>query len=352
MWNVKNTQTGRVMKSFDQKSEADKYRRNLNSPKKHSVVKQPRGFSGKKRKYNRSEWSIGNRRIEGEIFRPEPQHMVSRVPKTLAKQRANEIRSRGKKARVVQAGPGKWVALEGPSLGQRRVFRNPGIGSTLEPMMIQRRNSPPGSSGMNMSNYMAKRRRRDKFEFDVDFGSDDPDLFMSQRADGKILIQWPESQRIMMHPDAELEMSGGSSAYWIQPSVWEQYKNTYYEDESYENMPAPSDVMPDGAWMLNQNMLIKFVGPPASQQVVDVSGMTQAEVTELEGELLDVREPVLRDEPEVRWRGPSSRSGSRWSSSLGEADASYNADVLRERGFKLVRDISNPNRTRMVWRRD
>ena len=56
------------------------------------------------------------------------------------------------------------------------------------------------------------------------------------RADNKILIEWPDSQRIMGHPDAELDNSdiyGGElcPAYWVSPEVWEQYKDTYYEEE-------------------------------------------------------------------------------------------------------------------------
>ena len=50
------------------------------------------------------------------------------------------------------------------------------------------------------------------------------------RADNKILIMWPESQRIMEHPDAELA-TGFQSAYWVPAEVWEQYKDTYYEEE-------------------------------------------------------------------------------------------------------------------------
>ena len=50
------------------------------------------------------------------------------------------------------------------------------------------------------------------------------------RADNKILIMWPESQRIMGHPDAELD-SEHDCAYWISPEVWEEYRDKYYEEE-------------------------------------------------------------------------------------------------------------------------
>ena len=39
---------------------------------------------------------------------------------------------------------------------------------------------------------------------------------------------WPESQRIMDHPDAELDYED-TQAYWISPEVWEEYRDTYYE---------------------------------------------------------------------------------------------------------------------------
>lgn len=50
------------------------------------------------------------------------------------------------------------------------------------------------------------------------------------RADGKILILWPESQRIMEHPEAELDLTipDEPSAYWVPPQVWGLYQHTYY----------------------------------------------------------------------------------------------------------------------------
>ena len=45
----------------------------------------------------------------------------------------------------------------------------------------------------------------------------------------KILIDWPESQRIMEHPEAELDLDS-DSAYWVPEKVWEEYKDKYYEE--------------------------------------------------------------------------------------------------------------------------
>jgi hypothetical protein len=55
-----------------------------------------------------------------------------------------------------------------------------------------------------------------------------------ERADGYILIEWPDSQRIMGHPKAECELNCdrlGISAYWVPKEVWEEYKDSYYEEE-------------------------------------------------------------------------------------------------------------------------
>jgi len=44
-----------------------------------------------------------------------------------------------------------------------------------------------------------------------------------------LLITWPESQRIMEHPEALLvDSEQEEGAYIVPPEVWEQYKNTYY----------------------------------------------------------------------------------------------------------------------------
>ena len=55
------------------------------------------------------------------------------------------------------------------------------------------------------------------------------------RADNYILIEWPDSQRIMEHPLAELEYDTDgphiSPAYWCPPEVWNEYKDSYYEGE-------------------------------------------------------------------------------------------------------------------------
>ena len=51
---------------------------------------------------------------------------------------------------------------------------------------------------------------------------------------GFIMIEWPESQRIMEHPLAIFEWdcdTYGSSAYWCPTEVWNEYKDSYYEEE-------------------------------------------------------------------------------------------------------------------------
>lgn len=52
--------------------------------------------------------------------------------------------------------------------------------------------------------------------------------------DERVLIQWPESQRIMEHPRAVLELDVDTyspCAYWVPANVWERYKDGYYECE-------------------------------------------------------------------------------------------------------------------------
>ena len=50
-----------------------------------------------------------------------------------------------------------------------------------------------------------------------------------------LLITWPESQRIMEHPEAmSVDSEQEEGAYIIPPKVWEQYKNTYYTGELSE----------------------------------------------------------------------------------------------------------------------
>jgi len=45
-----------------------------------------------------------------------------------------------------------------------------------------------------------------------------------------LLIEWPESQRIMSHPEAKLiDDEDKPNCYIIPPEVWEKYKNTYYD---------------------------------------------------------------------------------------------------------------------------
>ena len=46
------------------------------------------------------------------------------------------------------------------------------------------------------------------------------------------LIEWPESQRIMEHPDAwPIEVGSGNFAYIVPPEIWEQNKYKYYKSE-------------------------------------------------------------------------------------------------------------------------
>lgn len=42
------------------------------------------------------------------------------------------------------------------------------------------------------------------------------------------IIQWPESQRIMEHPEAALALGEASGAYMIPEDIWEKYKDSYY----------------------------------------------------------------------------------------------------------------------------
>lgn len=48
-------------------------------------------------------------------------------------------------------------------------------------------------------------------------------------------IQWPESQRIMEHPEAALVLGAvETSTYMIPKDVWEQYKDSYYVKMWYQ----------------------------------------------------------------------------------------------------------------------
>ena len=51
---------------------------------------------------------------------------------------------------------------------------------------------------------------------------------------GYIMIAWPERQRILEHPRAIFEMDCdvyGAAAYWCPTEVWNEYKDSYYEEE-------------------------------------------------------------------------------------------------------------------------
>ena len=41
------------------------------------------------------------------------------------------------------------------------------------------------------------------------------------------IIQWPESQRIMEHPEAALALGEANGAYMIPEDIWEKYKDSY-----------------------------------------------------------------------------------------------------------------------------
>ena len=48
------------------------------------------------------------------------------------------------------------------------------------------------------------------------------------------IIQWPESQRIMEHPEATLALGEANGAYMIPEDIWEKYKDSYYARWWYE----------------------------------------------------------------------------------------------------------------------
>ena len=55
-----------------------------------------------------------------------------------------------------------------------------------------------------------------------------------------LLIKWPDSQRIMEHPDARaIDDDDYPNSYIVSAEIWEKYKNSYYEadsnSETYEN---------------------------------------------------------------------------------------------------------------------
>tara|TARA_R110002051_G_scaffold318755_1_gene401558 strand:+ start:633 stop:1082 length:450 start_codon:yes stop_codon:yes gene_type:complete len=55
------------------------------------------------------------------------------------------------------------------------------------------------------------------------------DVISYSRADSKILIQWSDSQKIMEHPEAELNTVDSDSSYWIPQNVWDKYKSIAYD---------------------------------------------------------------------------------------------------------------------------
>ena len=54
---------------------------------------------------------------------------------------------------------------------------------------------------------------------------------MSRAPKGMVMILWPESQRIMEHPEAFLVLDRDSCTYVVPIEVWEKYRFTYYEEE-------------------------------------------------------------------------------------------------------------------------
>ena len=66
--------------------------------------------------------------------------------------------------------------------------------------------------------------------FDLALGIDDP--CPTCGPEDMVPVRWPDSQRIMEHPTAVLCYDGNDESYYLVPaSVWEQYKDTYYEAE-------------------------------------------------------------------------------------------------------------------------
>jgi len=53
---------------------------------------------------------------------------------------------------------------------------------------------------------------------------------MSRAPKGMVMILWPESQRIMEHPEAFLVLDRDSCTYVVPIEVWEKYRFTYYEE--------------------------------------------------------------------------------------------------------------------------
>ena len=80
----------------------------------------------------------------------------------------------------------------------------------------------------------------------------------------RILIVWPESQRIMGHPDAELA-TGFQSAYWVPAQVWEEYKDGRFE-AIQENLRDREKTLSD-----IQNAI----------QALDVGHLVQAKINEM-----------------------------------------------------------------------
>ena len=72
-----------------------------------------------------------------------------------------------------------------------------------------------------------------------------------ERAEGKMLICWPESQIFMSHPDAEIANSDiyGSAAYWVPEEVVtgeisEMQKETLDFVHTFDTRMLPTPIIP------------------------------------------------------------------------------------------------------------
>lgn len=58
---------------------------------------------------------------------------------------------------------------------------------------------------------------------------------MSNNPKKVLLIEWPDCQRIMNHPEAKLVNDNHKIFYIIPPSIWYKYKNTFYINNDQED---------------------------------------------------------------------------------------------------------------------
>ena len=63
---------------------------------------------------------------------------------------------------------------------------------------------------------------------------------MSKTPQSVLLIKWPDSQRIMEHPNARaIEDDDYPNSYIVSAEIWEMYKNSYYKNP--KNLSAEAD---------------------------------------------------------------------------------------------------------------